>query len=413
MSKHAILALDIGSSAIKALVVRSEDDGKIGILSAITRPSKGIRRGVIIDMDAASSEIKSMFELVKEASKHAIKSIYVNIGGVDIKSQISKGIVAISRVSGEIRRDDIERVLEASQAVNLPVNRMIIHAINREFIVDGVSVQNPLGMSGTRLEVSSYLIDAFKPNVKNVMRCIELAHGTISALIFNPLSSALSVLTKNQKELGVLLVDIGYGTTGIAVYEEGKLLHTKILPVGAGHITNDLAIALKIPVDIAEKIKISYGYAIASDVSAKETVDLKKIEESLRNSPSRKYISQVVESRLSEICSLVKDELDAIHKSAKLPGGVVITGGGAKLPGLADLFRSELKLTAKIGLPRASAFEFGEIENQDILDSPEYASALGLAMWGISESGSDYKFKEGNVKNAVSEVLNYLKNFLP
>lgn len=416
MSKKAILALDVGSNTIRGLIAeRGEgpNQGKIVLLSVITRPSKGIRRGVITDMDGAVAEINSVLQVAKEISRNSTRNIFLNIGGSDVKSQVSKGIVAVSRASGEIHRDDIERVLEASQAVNLPSNRMIIHTINREFIVDGVSVENPLGMAGARLEVVSFLIDAFKPNVKNLMKCVEMAGGAISALIFSPLASALSVLSKNQKELGVIAVDIGYGTTGIAVYEEGKLLHTKVLPVGAGHITNDLAIALKIPVDIAEKIKISHGYAVSSDVPAKETVDLKKIDSALKSAPSRKYISQVVQSRLAEICDLINEELDLIDKVGKLPGGVVITGGGAKLPGIADLFKAELKLTSKIGLPHPSQFEASSAETQEFLDSPEYASALGLCMWGLSGESGDYKLGENSIKNAGLKALSYLKNFLP
>lgn len=414
MKKPTLVGLDIGSETIKAVVAEINENNKIVLLSGITRPSKGVRRGVIVDMDAASKEIGNILHVVKEVSKGAIRNIHLNIGGADVKSQVSKGIVAVSRASGEIHRDDIDRVLEASQAVNLPSNRMIIHTINREFLVDGISVENPQGMTAARLEVVSFLIDAFKPNVKNVMKCVEVAGGGISALIFNPLASAHSVLTRNQRELGVVLIDIGYGTTGIAVYEEGKLMHTKVIPVGAGHVTNDLAIALKIPVDVAEKIKISYGYAVASAVSSKETIDLHKIDETLKGSPSRKYISQVVESRLSEICDLVNDELESIDRKAKLPGGAVIVGGGGKLPGLVELFKSELKITTKIGLPHPSAYESSSSETAEFLESPEYANVLGLLLWGL-ESGSAEKQSLGDsqIKNYASKAINYLKNFLP
>lgn len=415
MAKQSILALDIGSENIRAAIAEVTEHGKIKLLSGLTRPSKGIRRGVIVDMDAAASEINSILQVVKEISKTAHRNIYLNIGGADVKSQISKGIVAVSRASSEIHRDDIDRVLEASQAVNLPSNRMIIHTINREFIVDGVSVENPLGMTGARLEVSSYLIDAFKPNVKNLMKCVELAGGGIAALIFSPLASASSVLTKNQRELGVVLIDIGYGTTGIAVYEEGKLLHTKIIPVGAGHITNDLAIALKVPVDVAEKIKVSYGYAVASDVPSKDNIDLKKIDATLKGNPSRRYISQIVESRLSEICELVNEELKNIDRMAKLPGGAVVVGGGAKLPGIVELSKSELKLTAKIGLPHPSIFEAETSETVPFLESPEYAGILGLSCWALESGAFERQTSLGDstVMSHVSKVINYLKNFLP
>src|SRR3989338_5767550 len=329
MSKHAILGLDVGSSSIKAVIGEPNRDGKITLLSGIIKPSKGIRRGVVVDMDTAAGQINSVLQAAKDISKNSLKNIYLNIGGVDVHSQVSEGKVAVARANSEIYKDDVARAIQASEAVNLPANRMILHTVKKEYIVDGVGdIQDPLGMVGSRLEVVNYVIDAFAPAVKNITKCVEIAGGRISALIFNPLSSATSVLTVNQRELGVVLIDIGYGTTGIAVYEEGKLLHTKMLPIGAGHVTNDLAVALKVPVETAEKLKVSYGYAVSSGVPGKESIDLKKIDISLKGTPSRKFISEVIESRMTELCDLVNAELKSIGRLAKLPGGAVIVGGG-------------------------------------------------------------------------------------
>jgi len=404
---HEILGLDIGSGTIKAVIAEFNNDGRAVLKAGITRPSKGIRKGSVVDMESAAGQINLVLQSVKDISKGALKNIYLNVGGVDVKSQSSRGIVAVARATSEIYKDDIARVIQASEAVNLPSNRMILHTIKKEFIVDGIGdIEDPLGMVGARLEVVSMIIDAFQPTVKNLMKCVEIAGGSIAGLIFSPLASAQAVLTKNQKELGTVLIDIGYGTTGLALYEEGKLLHTKILPVGAGHITNDLAIALKIPVEVAEKLKISYGYAMAKDVPGKESVDLKKIDVSMKGNPSRKFISEVVESRLSEICELVNNELKSLGKQGRLPGGAVIVGGGAKLPGVAELFKSELRLATNIGLPIPSAFESGPSSTMEFLESSEYALVLGLILWGNELNPRPRRAKE-------LAIVKFIKNFLP
>lgn len=410
MAKNIVLGLDIGSNSIKAVIAEPNRDGKMVLLTGMVKPSKGIRRGVVVDMDAAAGQINSVLQSVKDISKDALRNIYINVGGVDIHSQISRGSGAVSRASSEIYKDDIERVVKTSEAVNLPSNRIILHTLTKEFIVDGVGdIQDPLGMVGSRLEVVNYIIDAFDPAVKNVIKCVEIAGGSVSVPIFNPLASNLSVLTNNQRELGVVLIDIGYNTTGIAVYEEGKLMHTKMLPVGAGHITNDIAIALKIPVEVAEKIKLNYGYATASGVPAKESVDLKDIDINLKGSPSKKFIAEVIESRLSEICDLINTELARIDRAGKLPGGAVIVGGGAKLPGITELFKTELKLSTQIGLPNPQFFESGPQNTIDFLESPEFTCMLGLLL-------SSDEFREGSRASGdsvIRKVSGFLKNFLP
>ncbi len=407
MAQEQVLGLDIGSSGVKAVIGEVVGSDKVKLHAGFSKPSKGIRKGVVVDMEEAAGVITSVLQEVKTYSKAALRNIYLSVGSSDIRAQMSHGIVAVSRANAEIYKDDISRVIQASEAVNLPSNRLLLHTITREFVVDDIGdIRDPLGMVGTRLEVMSMIIDAFQPAVKNMMKCVELSGGSVAGIIFTPLASAIAVLSKNQKELGTVLVDIGYGTTGIAVYEENKLLHTKTFPVGAGHVTNDLAVALKIPVEAAERLKLSYGYALAREVSGKETIDLKKIDVSLKGTPSRKFIAEVIEARLSEICALVNVELRIVDRTAKLPAGVVIVGGGAKLPGIADLFRSELKLSAQVGLPQPSAFEATSPDTAELLESPEYTAALGLLRW----SG---ELNPKRVSMGGGVITKFLKNFLP
>ncbi|MBI3088866.1 MAG: cell division protein FtsA [Candidatus Colwellbacteria bacterium] len=408
MAQSLILGLDIGSDAVKAIVAEPQAEGHIVLHAGLTRPSKGLRRGVVVNMDAAVAVISELLQEVKELSKTAPRNVYLRVGSSDIRVQTSRGITAVARANAEIYKDDIERVVQASEAINLPSNRMILHTLTQEFIVDGVGdIQDPLGMVGARLEVISLIIDAFQPAVANLTKCVELAGGSIGALIFGPAASAASVLTHNQKELGVVMIDIGYGTTGIAVYEEDRLLHTKVIPIGAGHITSDLAIALKIPIETAEKIKLSYGYALASEVSNKDKIDLKKFDEEAKAAPSRKFIAEVIESRLTEIYEMINKELHSLGKERRLPAGAVITGGGAKMPGIVELAKRELKLPTQIGIPNRSSFETGSPRMVEFLESPEYASVLGLTLWS-------QEIRPRRMALATHHpVVRFFKNFLP
>ncbi|MBI2594688.1 MAG: cell division protein FtsA [Candidatus Colwellbacteria bacterium] len=408
MAQSLILGLDIGSSTVKAVIAELGAEGRVILHAGITRPSRGVRRGMVVDMDGAVAVVGDLLQEVKQLSKTALRNVYLRVGGSDIRVQTSRGITAVARANAEIHKDDIDRVIQASEAVNLPSNRMVLHTLKQEFIVDGVGdIQDPMGMVGARLEVISLIIDAFQPAVANLSKCVELAGGSIGALIFGPTAAASSVLTHNQKELGVVMVDIGYGTTGIAVYEEDKLLHTKVFPFGAGHITSDLAIALKIPVETAEKIKLSYGYALSGEVSSKDKIDLRKFEDNAKGTPSRKFIAEVIESRLSEIYEMINKELNSIGRERKLPAGTVLTGGGAKMPGIVELAKRELKLSTQIGLPNRVSFESNSSSMVEFLESPEYASVLGLTLWS-REIGPRRALVPGD-----NPMVRFFRNFLP
>ncbi len=408
MAQTPILGLDIGSNTVRAVVAEPTVRGQIVIRHSLTRRSKGVRKGVISDAGETMAILEDIFDEIGRISKPALKNIYLGVNGTDVKTQLSRGIIAVSRANSEIYKDDISRVIQASEAVNISSNRMILHTMTREFIVDGVNnINDPEGMSGARLEVVSFLVEAFEPAVKNLIRCVESSNGGISALILNPLAAAQAVLNKSQRELGVALIDIGYNTTGLAVYEEEKLLHTRVLGVGAGHITSDLAVALKVPVEIAEKIKLEYGYASAKDAPSKESIDLSKVDDTLKGNPSKRFVAEVIESRLSEICELVNNELKSIGKDGHLPGGAVIVGGGAKMPGIVEFFKNELKLSTKVGFSGQERFGTVSPSIADILENPEYATVLGLA-FGNRELDKDSRGRTKN--NFISRIL---KSFLP
>ncbi|MCL5017344.1 MAG: cell division protein FtsA, partial [Patescibacteria group bacterium] len=406
MSENYITGLDIGAGSIKAMVGQIAEDGKISILRVFKSPCSGMRKGAIDDFPEVSRSLNQIFGEIKNFSKKALKNIYVNVESSDVHTQFSRGIVAVSRADYEIHRDDIDRAVQASQAVKLSPNRIVLHAIIKEYIVDGIGdIRDPLGMTGNRLEVNSLIIDVFEPAIKNLTKCVESAGGIIGGLIFGPLASARSVLSKNQKDLGVVLVDIGFSTTGICVYEEGKLIHAAVLPVGASNVTNDLAIILKTSVVAAEAIKLSFGSALAREVSGKEIIDLRKIDPNAKNTTTPRSVAEIIETRLAEIFEFVNSELKFIGKDGQLPAGIVLVGGGSKIAGIVDLAKRELKLPAQIGIPETSSLEIANGELNLQIEDPEFACSEGLVLWG-SEKFED---KGENVGSWFNKMMGYLK----
>jgi cell division protein FtsA len=396
-----ITGLDVGTSSLKVVVAECRT-AKPVIIYAQEEPSFGIRKGAVIDLGEASQAINRALSEVKKISKSALKNIYVSIGTPQAKMQASRGIVAVSRADAEIYQDDVDRAVRASQAVNLPQNRTIIHTLTKEFMVDGVGdIIDPLGLSGSRLEVQSLIIDAFSPHIKTLIRAVELSGGDISGLVYAPLVAARAALSKRQRDLGTAIIDLGFGTTGLSVYEENRLTGVVKFPVGASNISNDLAVGLKVSVDAAEEIKLHYGYAYSKEVAQKESVDLKKFAEDAKGSVSRRFIAEIVESRLEEILDLVSNELKLMEKFGQLPGGIVLVGGGAKLPGLTDLVKQEMKLAAQIGFTLADEWDGRGGSFKEYLEDPEFVSAFGLVLWGMdSEGRGDEKTQSGlSIKN--------------
>ncbi len=388
MASNFILGLDIGTSSVKAALAEKTQKGAV-IRQIISEPSLGLRRGAVNDLSEAVPVVARVLDIIRKIDKRALKNVYVNIGTPQVKIQNSKGIVAVSRVDNEIYQDDIDRVVKASQAINLSPNRMLVHNITREYIVDGIpDIASPLGLSGSRLEVASIIVDAFAAHVKSLMRLVDMAGGDIGGLVFNPLSSARAALTNRQRELGVALVDIGFGTTSVAVYEERKLVGVQIFPVGAGNITNDIAVGLKIPVAAAEQIKLHYGYALAKEVPSKEAIEMAKFIPDAEGSVSRRLVAGIIEARLAEILEFVQGELKLMGKAGELPGGVVFVGGGAKLPGLSSLGRQELKLATQIGFAAvADQLQESSAEITEAMEDPEFVNVLGLVLWGGDQDG--------------------------
>ena len=385
MGKNFITGLDIGTSSIKVAIVEKKGD-RLNLKAVFKEPSLGMRKGAICDLTESAQAVGRVLSQVKGISRSALKNIYVNIGTPQVRVQGSKGFIAVSRADSEIYKDDIDRAIRAAQAINIGPNRMVIHTIAREYIIDGVGeILDPLGLNGNRLEVNCLIIDAFSPHVKNLMKVIELVGGEVGGMVFTPLASARSVLSKVQRDLGVALIDIGSGTTGLSVYEEGKLLGVSNFPAGAGNISNDLAIGLKVPVAQAEMVKLNYGHAIAKEVGSRESIELAKFMPETEGNVSRRFVAEIVEARLAEIFEFVNNELKLLGKAGKLAGGAVLVGGGAKLPGLTELCKKELKLFSQIGMTAGDKWMMESGDFSEYVEDPEYVNALGLSLWGADQ----------------------------
>lgn len=409
--KQISVGIDIGNTNVVTIVISHDSEtGDLNILGYGHTPVNGMRRGMVVNIEETIASISNSLEEAERMSGVPIDHAVISISGQHTHSSNSRGVVAVSRSGGEIHKDDIDRVIDAAKAFSMPANREVVHIIPRTFIVDDQDgIKDPLGMKGIRLEVDAHVIIASSPVVKNLLKCAYQAGVDVDELVLAELAASRVLLTHKQKEIGVVLVDIGGGDTNIAVFEEGEILHTASVPVGASHITNDIAIGLKTSIEIAEKIKVEYGVAHPKLASERDSFDLADIDQTLDTSiVNRKYIAEIINARLEELFSMVKDELRKIGRDGLLPVGAVITGGGSQMPGVSDVAKEILRLPAQLG---EIAEPMTAIDKKLLINS-SYATAIGLAIWGLEErknAGLANNLMEG-VKG-FSGILEKLKIF--
>lgn len=409
MSKgNYIIGLDVGSSNIKCVVGEILPNLPLQIVGANVSESHGIRKGQVFDIEDASESIEKNLEEIERKIGEKINEVTVSIGGSHIQSMSSRGVVAVSRADGEISEEDISRVLKAAEAVSLPKNKEIIHILPKEFIVDKEGgIKDPIGMHGVRLEVEAEIIFGSSPYINNLFKAVENLGYSVESLVFSTLAASEAVLSKRQKELGVAVLDIGAGSTGLCVFEEENLISASVLPVGASHITNDIAIAFQLPIDIAEKLKLKYGIAQAEKISKKEEINLEELGGEKGKIISRKELIEVIEARNNEILDLVTKELKKIQRERLLPAGIVLVGGGAKMPGMEDLVKKELHLPCQIGFPK-------EVEGiVDKIDDPTFATAVGLLFFNLNENNPKRSQGKFQVGKSFSKVKKWFEDLLP
>ena len=406
-----ITALDLGTAEIKLAVAEVGKDGKLSIIEMVKVPSGGVNKGEVTDVEAATAALEAAFDEIAGIDKSVLDNLFVNINGRRVVVSGSRGIAAVSRGTNEIGQEDMDRAIAGAEAIKTDRNLRKIHTLVQEYIVDGSDqIQNPLGMSGTRLEVYSMIVSAFTESLNNLTQSIEHAGGHVEEenIVYGPLAASHAALTKAHKDLGVVLIDIGAGTTSMAVFEENKLAGIKVFPIGATHITNDLAVKLKSSIAAAEKVKVSFGHALAKEVAAKDKIDLAEIDARLKGTCTRREVAEVIESRLAEIFELVGAELRAIKKT-HLPAGVILCGGGAKTSGIIDLARQELNLPVHMANCEVNVFDVASQDILEKLDDVQFTVAAGLLVEGNSQLGGQGSSRGKGMIGSIRKILKHIK----
>lgn len=377
-----IVGIDIGTTKISTLIGRQEEDGRIRILGAGLEPAQGIKKGIVVDMQSAAQCIQRSIEKAERTSGLEIHAALVSLAGSHVSSVNSKGVVAVS--GRTIDQDDIARAMDAARAVAIPHNREIIHVIQRGFNVDGQEgIRSPLGMHGYRLEVETHIITAAAAAVENLRQCVAASGVQISQFVLNPLASAEVALNETERDMGAVVVDIGGGTSDIAIYIDGDVWYTSVLAVGGNHITSDIAHGLRLPVSQAEEIKIQHGHALRSEVPAEEYFTIRPFGEEQPAQINRQELAHIIEARVEEIFNLVLQEIKRSGYDGLLPAGMVLTGGTSALPGIRTLAQRALNLPVRIAQPE------NLVGMTDRLQSPASSTSVGLLSWALMMSEMD------------------------
>lgn len=425
MSKNRIVAaVEIGSSKISTLISQVIIDpvsmeSSINVVGASTSESRGIKKGQIVDIDEAVEATISAVESAERMAGYNLDSAYVAMGGAQIHSQNSHGVVAISDPNGEITHNDVDRAIEAASAVSLPASREIIHVLPREFIVDGESgVRDAVGMSGVRLEVDTHIISAGSASIKNVKKAVAEVGIQIEDIVFTGLASVEAVLSPTEKELGCVLIDIGGGTTSIVAYVDGSISYSGVIPIGAKNVTNDLAIGLRVSLETAEKIKIALSTKkkkVAGVVSEEsDEMDLASLGVTEVKKISKKTLLEgIIRPRLNEIFTMVRIELEKAGLESRIPSGAIVTGGGAETAGVMDSAKRMLALPVRIGVPKGVGGLVDDIMN------PAFSTCIGLLQYGARQTPSQNltsfrkKIKLPQASGLFGKIIDSVRDLLP
>ncbi len=399
--KNLVVGLDIGTSKIVCIVAEINEEDELEIIGMGTHPSKGLRRGVVVNIEATVNAIQRALEEAELMADCKIREVYTGIAGSHIKSFNSHGMFAIK--DKEISQMDVDRVVETARAVNIPTDQQVLHTIPQEFIVDGQEdVRDPLGMSAVRLEVKVHIVTGAVSAAQNIIKCVRRCGLEVNDLVLQPLASAMAVLTEDEKELGVCLVDIGGGTTDIAVFTNGAIRHTAVIPVAGDQVNNDIAVALRTPPKEAEDIKVRYGCALRQLANARDMIEVPGIGDRPPRTLSKQTLAEFIEPRMEELYSLVQAELRRSGFEELLSSGIVITGGSAGMQGMVELGEEVFHMPVRMGWPR---YEGGLAE---VMHNPRYATCMGLLLAGLEARGRGAPKLSGN---SIKDILERMKNW--
>jgi len=411
VAPHFLTGIDIGSSHIRIAVGQVDENGLVNIIGTATVLSEGVHRGVVTNIDDSANCLLSALESADRFVGHQTTEAFVSVNGSHILTQNSHGVIAVAKPDGEIGSADVERVLEAAKAVVVPSNVDFLDILPHHYTVDGApGIDDPVGMTGVRLEVKAHIIYGQSAHLKNLIKVVNKTGVDVSGLVFGILASATAILNKNQKQRGVCLVNIGAATTSLVVYEEGHVLHTAVLPVGSGHITNDIAICQRTSIETAEALKLKYGACVVTEGMQRHVLRAPDITPGEELVVRQSEVVEVIASRVEEILKMIQKELKIIRRDGMLPSGIVFTGGGANLPGLLDEAKEVLKLPTSLGLASQAG---GSLES---LRDPALTTAIGLVMWPVYNF--DTRMIGGTqslhtVDNVISGMVKWFKQLLP
>ncbi len=398
-SHELVVGLDIGTTKICAIVGEVNAEGAIDIIGIGTHPSKGLRKGVVINIESTVASIKHAIQEAELMAGCEISHVYAGIAGGHIKGFNSHGIVAVKEK--EVTEADVNRVIDAARAIAIPLDREVIHILPQEFVIDQQDgIREPLGMSGVRLEAKVHIVTGAVTSAQNIVKCAQRCGLTVADIVLEQLASSEAVLSQDEKDLGVALIDIGGGTTDIAIWSEGSIVHTSVLAVGGDHITSDIAVGLRTPMDDAERIKQKYGCALSSLVEENETIEVPSVGGRKPRTLSRRILTEIIEPRVEEMFSLVLQEIQRTGFEDLLASGVVITGGATMLHGMGELAEDILGLPVRVGAPTG----IGGLV--DVVRSPMYATGVGLLLYGRDHEEHRYfRVREDNVYRKVKSRM--------
>ena len=434
MKDKVICGIDVGSSKIATLIASVDETGKINLIGVSSTSSKGVRKSQVVDIEEVISAITESVEAAERMAGYSISSAFVSLGGPQIESVNQHAVVAVSEPEGEIKQSDIQRVNDAARAIPLPSSREILHVIPRTFTVDGQEgIKDPIGMTGVRLETETHIITGSATSMRNLVKCVSELDIDVKELVFSGIASSIAVLTDTEKELGVVLVDIGGETTDVVIFIDGSVAYSSVVPIGARHITSDMAVGLRISLESAEKIKLSLGKlaksptlpeSLDNDEESKEVQSRKKkdeeiidvkalgINEDVAKTSRKAVVDGIIRPRLQEVFKLVGKEIKKSGFGTQIPSGLVICGGGAQTVGVLEQAKYVLGFPARAGQIEGLA---GLVEE---IDSPSFASAAGLILYGATQSSQGQihiSVLSGSlpIKGMIQKGIELVKSFLP
>ena len=403
-SKNLIVGLDIGTSKIAAIVAEMRPEGGFEVIGMGSSPSRGLKKGVVVNIESTVNAIQRALEEAELMADCKIRDVWTGIAGSHIRSFNSHGMVAIK--DREVAQSDVDRVVETAKAIPIPTDQQILHVLNQEFVIDGQEdVREPLGMSGVRLEVKVHIVTGAVSAAQNIMKCVRRCELEVNDLILQPLASAMAVLSEDERDLGVCLVDIGGGTSDIAVFTQGAIRHTAVIPIAGDQITNDIAMALRTPTKEAEEIKRRYGCALRELADPQEMVEVPGVGERGSKKMSRQTLAEVIEPRVEELYSLIQSELRRSGFEELLSSGIVITGGSAAMQGMVELGEEVFHMPVRLGLP---SYAGGLSE---VIRNPRYSTGVGLLMAGLSQHQRQQieKMQSGSFKQIVGRMKKWFE----